>query len=344
MFSENEIKKIKSLSEEMDKGKTIPPEVLELIYEHKLFKIFSPISLGGLSLSLLDGLKVFQQVGAVDGNVGWAITIGSGGNMFIPLFEQCVCEIRFSNRNAVIAGSGKFGTAKRVSGGYIISGTWKYCSGSDYATLFTMNCRVTDCEEIITCSVPRETIDIIPDWNAMGLKATSSHSMKVSNVFVRDEETFKFDHFRNKYKLPVHSFPFITFSEASFFSLCLGLTEQFLSEVTELLERKKGHLGFERYLFIMEKCSRYKSQIESIGIQFYSMVSSYWEKHISDKNLEDDELAKFTAFCKEQSMEILMSAHSLIRYLGMDGIMENTPINRAWRNLCTASQHTFLTP
>ncbi|CAM5215010.1 Alkylation response protein AidB-like acyl-CoA dehydrogenase OS=Ureibacillus acetophenoni OX=614649 GN=SAMN05877842_105193 PE=4 SV=1 [Ureibacillus acetophenoni] len=339
MFTEAEKKKIKSLSEQMDRE-----DLLELIYEQKLFKVFTPMALDGLSLSLVDGLKVFQRVGAVDGNVGWAVTIGSGGNMFIPLFDQRVCEERFSYKEAVIAGSGKFGTAERVNGGYIISGTWKYCSGSDYATLFTMNCRLANSEEIVTCSVSRETVEIIPDWNAMGLRATSSHSMKLSNVFVKDEETFKFDHFQNQYELPVHSFPFITFSEASFFSLCLGLTEQFLSEAAEILERKKDHLGLERYQYVMEQCSQHKSKLENIEERFFSLVSTYWQKHNQGKKLDETDLATFTAFCKEHSTEILMSSHSLIRYFGMDGIMENSPLNRAWRNLCTASQHMFLTP
>lgn len=344
MFTEEEIRKIKELSKQMEMAKTILPEVLEVIYEHKLFKVFTPGALGGLGLPLVEGLKLFQQAGAIDGNVGWAVTIGSGGNMFIPLFETEVCKDRFIHKEAVIAGSGKFGVASRVDGGYVISGEWKYCSGADYATLFTMNCKIEGSEEIVTCSVPRETVEIIPDWNAMGLKATSSHTMKVDQVLVNDIDTFKFDFFRNEYELPVHRFPFNSFAEASFFSLCLGLMEQFIDEADASLNRKIDILSTERYELIKLKLNEVQSKLQLIEESFYKLVTKLWERHVSGEVLLEEELNELTSFCKDQSSELLLYAHKLIRYYGMEAVIETTSLNRAWRNLCTASQHVFLTP
>lgn len=344
MFTDYEIVKIKTLSDQMEESKTILPDILEIIYNRQLFKIFTPKTLGGLEKSLVDGLKIFQQVGATDGNVGWAVTIGSGGNMFIPLFNQQVCESNFIQKESVIAGSGKFGVAKQVNNGYRISGEWKYCSGSDYATIFTMNCKVLGSNQIVTCSVPREKVEIIPDWNAIGLKATSSHSIKVDNVFVGNEETFIFNHFQNEYVLPVHSFPFIPFSESSFFSLCLGITENFMREANDSLSRKKEVLPTERFQLVKGQLIEKQEQLQQIEQQFYTLITSLWDKHVAGEKLLADDLEKLTLFCKEQSGELLFSAHSIIRYFGMEGVLEKTPLNRAWRNLCTASQHAFLTP
>ncbi|RKJ73377.1 acyl-CoA dehydrogenase, partial [Butyricicoccus sp. 1XD8-22] len=74
MFTENEMKRITQLSKQMEEAQTILSEILEILYEHKLFKVFAPNALGGLELSLIDGLKTFQQAGVIDGNVGWAVT------------------------------------------------------------------------------------------------------------------------------------------------------------------------------------------------------------------------------------------------------------------------------
>ncbi len=344
MFTVDEIEKIKTHSEQMEESKTILSDILEIIYEHQLFKIFTPKTLGGLEKPLVDGLKIFQQVGAIDGNVGWAVTIGSGGNMFIPLFDRQLCEKHFNQKEAVIAGSGKFGVAERVNDGYRISGEWKYCSGADYATLFTMNCKIQGSNQIITCSVPREKVEVIPDWNAIGLKATSSHTMKLENVFVNDKETFNFNHFQNEFELPVHRFPFTSFSESSFFSLCLGLTEQFMSEAIDSLYRKKEELSTERFQLVKGKLDEKQVYLQQIEKQFYSLITNLWDKHVDGELLLTDELERLTSFCKEQSGELLFSVHSIIRYFGMEGVFEKTPLNRAWRNLCTASQHAFLTP
>ena len=344
LFSVEEIKKIKSLSGPMEESKTILPDILEFIYEHNLFKIFTPKVLGGLELSFTDGLKTFQQVGAIDGNVGWAVTIGSGGNMFIPLFEGEVCRERFIHKKAVIAGSGKFGIAKRVDGGYVISGRWKYCSGADYATLFTMNCKLEGSDEIVTCSVPRETVEIIQDWNAIGLKATASHSMKIDHAFVKDEDTFKFDCYQNEYELPVHRFPFNSFSESSFFSSCLGLMEQFMDEADAALNRKKDILLTDRYELVKDEWIQSQTRLQRIEKDFYAIVARLWEKHIKGEELLTEDLNELTSFCKEQSSEILFAAHTLIRYFGMEAVIETSPLNRAWRNLCTVNQHAYLAP
>ncbi|WP_052123998.1 acyl-CoA dehydrogenase family protein [Ureibacillus manganicus] len=344
MFTVDEIRKIKSLSRPMEESKTILPEILDIIYEHKLFKIFTPKALGGLELSLIDGLKTFQQVGAIDGNIGWAVTIGSGGNMFVPLFGREVCKERFIHKDAVIAGSGKFGVAKKVDGGYEISGQWKYCSGADYATLFTMNCKLEGSGEIVTCSVPRETVEIIPDWNAIGLKATASHSMKVENTFVKEEDTFEFDLFKNEYELPVHRFPFTSFSESSFFSLCLGLMEQLITEANTALNQKREGLVSERYELVKEILNHIQSQLQRVEENFYSLVAKLWEKHTNGEVLHTIDLEELTTFCKEHSSELVSMALTLIRYFGMDAVIETTSLNRAWRNLCTASQHAFLAP
>ena len=153
---------------ELETNQTISPQILSYLYENKLLKIFAPPSLKGLGLSLEEGLKLFQKVSALDGNVGWAVTIGSGGNMFFPSFTKQVSERNFTKENAVIAGSGMAtGIAKKTDGGYKISGQWKYCSGADYATLFTMNCMLEDSHEMVTCSVSPKDVKIIKDWLAI---------------------------------------------------------------------------------------------------------------------------------------------------------------------------------
>lgn len=63
------------------------------------------------------------------------------------------------------------------------------------------------------------------------------------------------------------------------------------------------------------------------------------------KNIQNNNKTfTFSEFCKEKSDELIMSVHKLNRYFGMEVVLENTPLNRAFRNLCTASQHAMLTP
>lgn len=344
------ILQIKERGLEIEELGRIPEDILELIYEHQLFKLFTAKELGGKDLDLLEGIKVFQQMSALDGNFGWLVTIGTGGNAFIPTLNKEVCEKIFSPRNAVIAGSGyPTGTAVKIDGGYRVTGQWKYCSGADYATTFTMNCFVENegirTDEIVSCSVNRYQVEVLNDWRAMGLKATASHTIRVQNVWIPLEETFQLGTIKNKYESAVHSFPFGTFAEASFLSVCLGITENFLEEIA-ILVKARNHdpsrterLGAIQFLLMQQQ-----KNFRQLEEQFYSMLDEYWEKHKDGHELTDAELQQFSRMSKDIAAACVDIANNLIRRLGMDAITETSSINRIWRNLYTAAQHGFLTP
>lgn len=341
---------IKERGLEFEQLGKLPQDVLDFIYEQQLFKLFMSKELGGKDLDLVEGVKVFQQMSAIDGNFGWLITIGTGGNAFIPTFSQNVCEKIFMPKEAVIAGSGyPTGIAVKEVGGYVITGQWKYCSGSNYASTFTMNCFIEEDgikkDEIISCSVNPQDVEILNDWCAMGLKATASHTIRVNNIWVPEEATFQLGAIKNNYGNLVHSFPFVTFAEASFLSVCLGITENFLEEAYKLIKQRNHdinraeQIGALQFL-LMQQQKHYKQYEE----QFYTTLTLYWQKHQQGVLLTEDEQSHFTQMSKEIAAACVDIANHLIRSLGMEAITETSTLNRIWRNLYTAAQHGFLTP
>jgi len=61
---------IKERGLEIEQLGHLPKDILEAIYEQKLFKLFTPKELGGKDLNLMEGMKVFQEMSALDGNLG----------------------------------------------------------------------------------------------------------------------------------------------------------------------------------------------------------------------------------------------------------------------------------
>ncbi|MEG0471215.1 MAG: acyl-CoA dehydrogenase [Solibacillus sp.] len=329
--------------DDLENNKTLSKEILTALYEQKLLKVFVPDTLGGLGKSLIDGLKIFRQTGQLDGNIGWAVTIGSGGNMFLPLFQQHVGEMYFAPENAVISGSGKpDGTALKVAGGYIISGRWQYCSGADYGTTFTMNTVNEENGEIVTCSVKRADVTIIQDWQAVGLKATASHTIQLENVFVQDSETFQFDRIQNDYNLPIHSFPFLTFSESSFFSLVIGMAHNVLMKQQQALSEKFNE-EHSRYQIVSEKIQQAQMKVDQIEAAFDAKVAILWQQHTQEQ-IDEQLMNDFSQFCQTASSDLLSELQLLMRYFGMEAVLETSELSYSWRNFSTASQHVFLTP
>jgi len=84
------------------------------------------------------------------------------------------------------------GSAKKVDGGYQINCVKAFCSGSPLGNVAVMSCAYNDGdkESVLHFSVPlnSEGVEIIDDWDAMGMRGTGSNSIKFKDVFVPEEK------------------------------------------------------------------------------------------------------------------------------------------------------------
>lgn len=294
-------------------------------------------------LDLPAALKVFQEVSRIEGNLGWLTAIGSGGGMFVPLMERHHAEKLFSDPKAVLAGSGyPKGVAKKAEGGYIVEGEWKYCSGAPFASFFTAN-SVKENGEISSFIFMPGQVEVVPDWNAFGLRGTGSHSIRVNGAFVPEDRTFSLMGMKNEYGKDVHTFPFIPFSQATFSSVCFGIATHFLQEARHMA-LARANSGQERFQSVLDSIEDKEKNLCRNITAFYAEIESLWDDHVSKLSLTEEQMEQFGQMCKTSVEETFQGVNSLIRHLGMDAIMESSALNKIWRDLYTAGQHAFITP
>ena len=81
--------------------------------------------------------------------------------------------------------------ARAVAGGYRLSGRWPFSSGSSHAQWAILGAYVdrSGSREAIYLLVPMKDITIIDDWHVLGLAATGSRTLELSDVFVPQHRT-----------------------------------------------------------------------------------------------------------------------------------------------------------
>lgn len=334
---------IRMYRKELDQNGTVPQPLIDYFFEINLFKLFVDRRLNGEMLSLPQALTVFRQAAEADGNVGWLSAIGAGGGMFSASMQKETAEQLFTPHNAVIAGSGfPAGIAKPVPGGYQISGEWKYCSGSLYASMFTANCVIEGTETIRSMTLMPEQVKIIQDWQAFGLRATGSYSIRVEDAFIPEERTFSIFEHQNDFIGDVHSFPFVPFSVASFTAVCLGIADHFFEEAKQLIERRWTAL--EEKKIMNEQLATYQKTFESSANSFEESTEVIWQRHIKGHSLEDEECERYIEVARAAIEHTRTAINDAIRHYGMDAVTSSSPLNQIWRDFSTAAQHTFLLP
>src|SRR5882762_11276452 len=130
---------------EIEAGRRIPLDLVEVLRSIGLFRMFVPQSHGGLELDLPEGLEIIAALSRIEGSVGWIAMIASGGEIFAPLLARETYEQVYQNGPDVIfAGSNQpAGRAEAIAGGWRVSGRWPFASGCQHADWIVGFCVVT---------------------------------------------------------------------------------------------------------------------------------------------------------------------------------------------------------
>src|SRR5690606_5244034 len=92
----------------------------------------------------------------------------------------------------------------------------------------------------------REDVEVKRDWNAMGLKATATHSFRVHSKFVEDKYCFRYNELHRPH--PIFKVPFSIFADLTLWANYLGMAQHFLAEAQYLLG---PHVALYRLLALL---------------------------------------------------------------------------------------------
>jgi alkylation response protein AidB-like acyl-CoA dehydrogenase len=162
------------------------------------FNIGSPAEYGGEELSVREQLDVVTEVAKWDGSAGWTVWVGAATNWIPAGMGAKVVEEVFGGAwvGPRVAGSSHFpatrGRAKRVDGGWIVSGgPWTFGSDSLWAPYTNLGCIADEGQGrfLVGLQVPRDQLKFLDDWKVAGMCATGSVSITLTS-----EELFVPDH------------------------------------------------------------------------------------------------------------------------------------------------------
>jgi len=174
-------------------------EAHEAFVDAGVYRVLQPRRFGGLQLGVAAYFRVIAEVARGCIGTGWNVALGSAHNMQVASYfsPEAQEEIYALNGYFVAPGSGQgIGTRmERVPGGYRVSGTWRYCSGSTHSTHFLGNVRTPADKKDGTTSVlhfviPRAQYTVLDDWGGsnpqLGLRASGSNSIQIDDQFIPD--------------------------------------------------------------------------------------------------------------------------------------------------------------
>ncbi|MBA4168354.1 MAG: acyl-CoA dehydrogenase [Chitinophagaceae bacterium] len=333
----------------------LTPGQLQLIASQRWFHLFVPEQYGGLSLSLPEAVQLEESIAWADGNIGWVVTLCSGASMFIGYFQDELTKTVFSNPRVCLAGSGQAGgIAERYADGFKVTGSWPHASGAPHADYFTANCVIRHNGEIVTGPdeksliqsflFKKEEVTLYPTWKYMGLKATAGYSFSVEKLFVPTIRTFIIDADHTRLPGSIYQYPFAPLAESTIAANISGMCLHFLDLAKEIIFKKKDiQSGFKAGTGkSLQLLADAVSAIQLLREQFYERLDHSWKVHVANNNIDADTLLAVSESSRQLAHQARHWVSLLYPFCGLAAAHTGTFINRVWRNIHTASQHSLL--
>jgi 3-hydroxy-9,10-secoandrosta-1,3,5(10)-triene-9,17-dione monooxygenase len=180
-------------AQETDELRQLPAATLTDFHETGLFRIFQPLSIGGSELDYSAFVDIPAILAHGCASSAWTLTNLASHHWMLGMFpDEAQDRIWSDDPDALIASSFIFpaGKARRVVGGYRVSGRWAFSSGVDPSAWNMLAAQVEDSGEPPQHRVfllHHSDYEIIDTWQATGLRGTGSNDVACADMFVPEE-------------------------------------------------------------------------------------------------------------------------------------------------------------
>jgi alkylation response protein AidB-like acyl-CoA dehydrogenase len=336
----------------------LPDAILELIYEKCWFKLMVPRACGGLERPLPEVTRLFEALAWAEGNLSWCVNLGAGANMFAGYFDKVTAQALFSSPKACCAGSGAVsGRAVPTEGGYRVTGSWRYASGSSHATYFTANAMLDDANgQPITENgqpvfrsflFPAVRVTVHDSWRSLGLQATASHDFSVDDVFVPDIHVFSLLEPSEHAGGPLFRFPFVPMAVLNTAVMLTGATLHFIDLYEGIAQSKRVPDGTA----LLAEDNRVKSITEAATTPFlearnvmFERLEATWAAYIHGPQPSDEATRSLSEASRRAATAAREAITALYPLCGMRILDPKNELNKVWRDAMTMSQHVLLSP
>ncbi len=182
----------------METERTLPPALVDRMWETGCFSTLVPKVSGGLEYSVEEFVELVEETSRLSGAVGWCVM--NQGGFFTGWWDPArfLTELREHGRIIHAASFGRVGgKAVKVDGGYEVEAEWGWLSGSPHATHIGGLLILHDEDDtpvihddglpwMVPTLVTADKVELKYNWDGLGIRGTGSHDATLPKQFVPD--------------------------------------------------------------------------------------------------------------------------------------------------------------
>jgi alkylation response protein AidB-like acyl-CoA dehydrogenase len=334
---------------EIECRRELPEPVVTALVERGFFRLLLPRSLGGAELLPASFVPVIEEIAKADASTAWCLSQASGCSMAAAYLEPAAAREIFGGPRGILAWGPGPGTARVVDGGYRVTASWSFASGSHNATWLGCHVPVVEADGTPrlnsdgsrTMLFPKSNTKMTDIWHVIGLRGTGSDRFSVEDLFVPEWHTAtRDDHTRREEGL-LYRFSSLQLYAAGFAGVALGIARSTLDAFVGLAHDKvpfrSGSTLRDNHL-IQSQVAQAEARLcaaRAFLLRSLDEITAEIERtgHITLDQRMDIRLA--STFAIHQSLQVVDTAY---HSAGSTAIFEENPFERRFRDIHTVSQ------
>jgi alkylation response protein AidB-like acyl-CoA dehydrogenase len=339
----------------------VEEETIQAAKKAGLMKICTPKRYGGWEMNTRAMLDVSAAVAEADGGSAWVVNLNNICCWLTSLFPvKAQDEVFGADPDACVSGVlNPTATAKKVAGGFRITGTWHYNSGGWHAQWAVLGMPIVNeagapIDQGLAL-IPMSDLERVDTWFVAGMRSSGSICLKASDVFIPDYRILSVP------RAIEGDYPTEMRNQEAFYR------SAFVPILAIILVGPILGLGRAALEFVRQKAGSrtiaytfFDKQTSSVGFQLQVAEAAMMidTAHLHAYRAADDvdnaaarsvypdmltraRVRADTGYVVEkitQAIDKLMFAH------GSAGFAEASPLQRIWRDAAVASRHAVVLP
>lgn len=356
------MEQIRAAGEEIESGRRLPPAIAAAMREAGIFGMVMPRAWGGPELDPLTQIRVIEALAMADGSAGWCAMINSDSGYMTAFLDQQVGRAMYPDLLGATAGAITItGQARRVPGGYRVSGRFPFASGCQHCEWAWLGCTViadgapcldpNGVPETRQCFVRLSDCEILDTWYTTGLRGTGSNDLAVHDVFVPREQSFSFqDPDLVKREGPLYAFPFMFAANVA--APALGIARHAIDALIDsaatkparrymLGERLEAPKALREDVFVQEATARAEALLGAARAYVFDVIGDLWATLLDGRPPGNRQIAAFMALYAQAVGMCVEAVQLACRAAGGSAVYQKGPFDRCLRDVLAMNQHVI---
>jgi alkylation response protein AidB-like acyl-CoA dehydrogenase len=348
--------RIIALRDAIETSRRLPDDLARDLASAGFFRIFLPAAYGGLDLTPMDGIAVFEELAKADASVAWCVWNGNTHWIAAQLSPEAAHAIHCDPHVITANSTRPSGQAHVVDGGFRLTGRWSLVSGCELATWMVLWAAVYEDgkprmlpsggPEIRFMLLPANQCEIIDTWTVGGLRGTGSHDVAVHDVFV--PLAFAAGFF-DSHVLPEtrYRIPAISRVIPGLGAMALGIAGTAIETLKEIAGAKtpvRTTAMLRDTPDAQVRISQAEALVRSARLFLFDSLEQLWTK-LLDTGKVTMEARALTRLAASHAVSSAVQAVDLVYIAGgASSIYASCPLERAFRDVHIMTQHIGVHP